>query len=256
MGPLIRTIARIGHWACSPPVALRPALYVGLVREEGGKRNKYRPQRAGGCEKSRDFDRQESTQAPAPIIFAISRQDLAHSRHDLAQAAIFASSACFSHSSAHISQHSAQHTHAGPANGLLRAVSVAANLQHSAQSAQSWTALACSFLPPSSIVKQCLKHESHCNWQPAQIVAHFMKCSACSPSPGAVCRARATSPDAMNDRLDNIFKPPKGISRANRTTCAVGGAKCGNRHAAMLGACVLQRFANLVFGFSHQRRVE
>lgn len=193
-------------------------------------RKKNRPRRAGGRNTSKVCCRLESDQTPAPTILAISRQDFAHSRHNLAQAAIFSSPACFSHSAAHKSQHSAQHTHAGPASGLWRAESVEASLQHSAQSAQSWADLACSFLPPSSMVRQCLKQESHCNWQSAQTFAHFMKCSECWLSPGAACRARATSPEAINEKLDNILRPPKGMSVADCRTrtadLAVVGKRC------------------------------
>ena len=213
------TARRITNRLCATPIA---------VAHSG--RTKYRPRRAGGVESSQVSYQFESTQAPAPIIFAISRQDFAQSRHDLAQAAIFSSPACFSHSAAHKSQHSAQHTHAGPASGLWRAESVEASLQHSAQSAQSWADLACSFLPPSSMVKQCLKQESHCNWQSAHTFAHCMKCSACWLSPGAVCKARAATPDAINEKLDNILRPPKGMSVADCQTRAVGLAEVGKRY--------------------------
>lgn len=194
------------------------------------RRTKNRPGRAGGRKTSNVRCRFESGQAPVPTILAISRQDFAQSRHDLAQAAIFSSPACFSHSAAQMSQHSAQQTHAGPASGLWRAESVEASLQHSAQSAQSWADLACSFLPPSSMVRQCLKHESHCNWQSAQTLAHCMKCSACWFSPGAACRARAASPDAINDKLDNIVKPPKRMSVADCRNWAAGVAEVGKRY--------------------------
>jgi hypothetical protein len=180
-------------------------------------------------------------QLPCPIIFAISRHDLAQSRHDLAQAAIFSSLLCFSHSAAQRSQHSAQQTHAGPARGLWRAERVAAKLQHSAQSAQSWAVVACSFLPPSSIVRQCLKQELHCNWQSAQILAHCKKCSACWSFAGVVCKARARRPAVRKEKLDNILEPPKkmdatnhkthviGVSMQWQTTCLVPVEKCSRQ---------------------------
>lgn len=210
------------QWMASCPHELTVASY----RE----RMKNRPQLAGGRGTSEVWSRFTSPQVPAPTILAISRQDFAQSRQDLAQAAIFSSPACFSHSAAHISQHLAQHSHAAPASGLWRAESEEASLQHSAQSAQSWADLACSFLPPSSMVRQCLKQESHCNWQSAHTLAHCMKCSACWLSPGVACNAKAVSPAATNEKLDNILRPPKRMSVADCRKRAANCAEVGKQY--------------------------
>jgi hypothetical protein len=185
-------------------------------------KNQSRPQSASGFAAMLIDHKRNLLQPPCPIIFAISRHDFAQSRHDLAQAAIFSSPVCFSHSAAQRSQHSAQQMHAGLARGLWRAERVAAKLQHSAQSAQSWVVAACSFFPPSSIVRQCLKHESHCNWQSAQILAHCMKCSACWSFAGLVCKARDIRPAVTTEKLDNILAPPGTINLTKHKTPVVG----------------------------------
>jgi len=92
----------------------------------------------------------------------ISRHALAHSRHALAQALMCLSSGNFPQAVAHWSQHFVQHSQAAAAKGLCRADSVAASLQHSAQSTQVCIDFAWSLSPLTTSSAQCSKHESHC----------------------------------------------------------------------------------------------